>query len=184
VAQRVLEFLQLCGRRILARKLEQPLEVLAGRMTTQIGNASPTSEVISQASVPSRSRLYLRKSDSYPATCDAQQPLTQTLTSSAGTWRLTGGTSAFPTDTSALAPSIVCVPKRLHGNPPDNSIAPEPERVRSWSGKFSGNLITPTQYTKFALYTNQSLFPGWQQDPCVAGGQFVPNSCPVLPLPA
>ncbi len=77
-----------------------------------------------------------------------------------------------------LAPSIACVPHRLRGNPPDNAIAPDPTFQRAWSGTFSGSLITPTAYTKFDIYTNQSLFPGWQRDPCVAAGQFVPATCP------
>jgi hypothetical protein len=156
----------------------QTLEVPARTMTTQVGNASPTSETISQTTVPSRSRLYLRKTDSTSATCDPQTLVTQTLSTSAGTWRQTGGTTTFPSDTSALAPSISCVPHRPLGNPPDNSIAPDPSYQRAWTGTFSGNLIAPAAYTKFAIYTNQSLFPGWQRDPCVAAGQFVPSNCP------
>ena len=33
-------------------------------------------------------------------------------------------------------------------------------------------------FTHFNIFTNQSLFPGWQLDPCVAGGDLVPSDCP------
>jgi hypothetical protein len=155
------------------------LDVPAQSMTTQVGNGAATSETITQATVPSRSRLYLRKPDGYSATCDPQAPVTLTLSTSAGTWRQTGGTTAFPTDASALGPSIACVPNRTRGNPPEPpNLFPDPSLTRVWSGTFSGNLITQTAYTRFNIYTNQSLFPGWQSNPCVAGGPNVPASCP------
>jgi hypothetical protein len=163
----------------------QTLEVLAGTLTTQAGNAAPTRETLSQATVPSRARLYLRKPDTVSGSCDPQTAVTMTLTTSAGTWRQTGGTTAFPTDLSALGPSIACVPNRQRGNPaaPPNpseppNLFPDPTRLRTWTGTFSGNLIPQTAYTRFNIFTNQSLYPGWQRDPCVAAGQFAPASCP------
>jgi hypothetical protein len=146
-------------------------------LTTQVGNGAPSHETISPTAPANR--LYLRKPDSYSATCDPQTPVTMTLESSVGTWLPTAGSSAYPTDTTAIADSIVCVPKRLRGNPPDAPvIMPDATRVRVWTGTFSGSLITQTQYTRFSVYTNQSLFPGWQRDPCVAGGPNAPASCP------
>ena len=53
---------------------------------------------------------------------------------------------------------------------------PEPGFVRSWQGTFSGVKDTE-DITKFNIFTNQSLFPGWQLDPCVAGGLDVPPGC-------
>lgn len=155
----------------------QTVSAAAHALTTQIGTNAPSHETVSQSSTSNR--LYLRKPASYSATCDAQAPLTLTLETSAGAWLPAIGSAAYPTDSNALAGSIVCVPKRLRGNPPDSpATMPDATRVRIWTGTFSGNLITQTQYTRFNIYTNQSLFPGWQRDPCVAGGPNVPSSCP------
>ncbi len=155
----------------------QTVNAAANALTTQAGSSAPTHETISPAA--NAPRLYLRKPATYAAACDPQAPLTLTLEASAGTWQPIVGNAAYPTDTSALAGSVVCVPKRLRGNPPDTPVVmPDATRVRVWSGTFSGSLITQTQYTRFNLYTNQSLFPGWQRDPCVAGGPNVPATCP------
>lgn len=155
----------------------QTVNATARMLTTQVGSNSPTHETISQEAVSNR--LYLRKQDGYSGTCDPQAPVTLTLESRAGVWLPTAGSSAFPSSTQSIDGSIVCVPHRLRGNPPDSPVIfPDASRVRVWSGQFSGNLITQTAYTRFALYTNQSLFPGWQRDPCVAGGPNVPSSCP------
>lgn len=155
----------------------QTVNAVANALTTQVGSNAPTHEAISP--VINTARLYLRKPNTYSATCDPQTPVTLTLESSAGTWLPAVGSAAYPTDTSAIADSLVCVPKRLRGNPPDSPIImPDPGRVRVWSGTFSGSLITQTAYTRYNFFTNQSLFPGWQRDPCVAGGPNVPATCP------
>jgi hypothetical protein len=154
----------------------QTVSATANALTTQAGNNAPAHETISPPSAANR--LYLRKPASYSATCEPQTPVTLTLETSAGAWLPAIGSTAYPTDTSALADSVVCVPKRTRGNPPDNAIAPDLHFQRAWQGTFSGSLITQTDYTRFSIYSNQSLFPGWQRDPCVAAGQFVPANCP------
>lgn len=154
------------------------LEVSGQSIAFQTDNDAPEQEYMATLGIDAN-RLYLRKPDGYSAACGPVQPVTLTLTTAAGTWRQTGGTTAFPSDTSALAPSIACVPKRPRGNPPEPSnFMPDAQLVRAWTGTFSGQLVNPTPYTQFSIYTNQSLFPGWQLDPCTAGGEFVPATCP------
>ena len=90
----------------------------------------------------------------------------------AGQWMLPAGQSAFPGDTSALAPSLVVVPVRSDQDPTDPNnpirtpISPPPAAdIRTWTGSFSGKLVGgPTPVTRFAIHTDHSLFPGWQQD--------------------
>jgi hypothetical protein len=125
-------------------------------------------------------RLYLRKVSPSSADCG---PITSNnaampLQKQPGTWKLPAGTTAFPQDTSALADSIVCVPAR-----PDTTgtnVPPDKPYLRIWKGTFSGTLVTNDKnpHTRFAIYTNQSLFPGWQIDPCVQGGKNLPAQCP------
>ena len=91
---------------------------------------------------------------------------------------LPAGQTSFPTDLSALSTNLVQIPIRsdqtgISPQPNDQTpIAPPPASdLRTWSGTFSGKLLSDArqQVTRFTLYTNQSLFPGWQQDPNVAG---------------
>jgi hypothetical protein len=44
-------------------------------------------------------------------------------------------------------------------------ILPKDNEIVSWKGKFSGSRIGGTKpLTRFSLFTNESVFPGWQQD--------------------
>lgn len=113
--------------------------------------------------VPDTSRLYLRADRS--------------LAKAPGDWLLPAGEAPFPSDTSALDGSLVVVPVRSDQGGA-NPAAPEKQPpfpppvadVRSWTGTFSGTLINESHLvTRFSIYTNQSLFPGWQQDPSKAG---------------
>ena len=56
------------------------------------------------------------------------------------------------------------------------NIPPDSGFVRSWQGTFSG-VKDAEDITKFNIFTNQSLFPGWQLNPCVAGGPDIPPGC-------
>lgn len=112
---------------------------------------------------PDTNRLYLR----------ADRSLTRTP----GDFLLPAGETPFPGDTSALDASLVVVPVRSDqdganpGRPEQQPPFPPPAAdVRTWSGTFSGRLINESHLvTRFSIYTNQSLFPGWQQDPSKAG---------------
>ena len=152
-----------------------------GDMVTQVGSTTLVDEPLTK--VRARSRLYLLKPNDYAAECGPLATPAQTLpmSTTAGTWTIGQGPVAFPTDTSAIAPSLVCVPARPDEGGTDTP--PDAAYTRVWSTRFSGAL-NPDQvnnqgkaFTTFAFYTNQSLFPGWQQDPCTAGG-------PTPPLPA
>ncbi len=120
-------------------------------------------------------RLYLSKPTSYQAGCGDVTSQALPLASTPGSWTLPEGTTPYPTDTSALDDSIVCVPARPNTGPTNSP--PEPGFVRSWQGTFSGVKDTE-DITKFNIFTNQSLFPGWQLNPCVAGGPDIPPGCP------
>src|SRR5262249_44099923 len=88
------------------------------------------------------------------------------------------GQTSFPGDNSALSANLVQVPIRsdqtgVSPQPPSQTpiAPPPPSDIRSWTGTFSGKLVSDPkqQVTRFTIYTNQALFPGWQQDPSVAG---------------
>lgn len=113
---------------------------------------------------PDARRLYLRSGN--------------LLSTTAGNWTLPEGQTSFPADASALSASLVEVPTRSD----QTSSSPQPitqtpialppaSDVRTWTGTFSGKLVgdPAQQVTRFTLYTNQALFPGWQQNPGVAG---------------
>ena len=154
--------------------------VPAGATATVVGNGAPLVDTIP---APQKSpKLYLTKPDTYSTSCRAIVNKPLALSPTPGNWKPTSGNSAYPTDTSALAGSIVCVPKIptidiVSGTMPDSKY------VRTWQGKFSGTLLkSPNQqHSQFAIYTNHSLFPGWQQDPCVQGGPLIPPGCPAYP---
>ena len=120
-------------------------------------------------------RLYLSKPTSYQAGCGDVTSQALPLASTPGSWTLPEGTTPYPTDISALDDSIVCVPARPNTGPTNSP--PDPGFVRSWQGTFSG-VKDAEDITKFNIFTNQSLFPGWQLNPCVAGGPDVPPGCP------
>lgn len=152
------------------------LAVPSQALASKVGNANEGVDAPTRF-FNTQGRLYLRKPTTFSPTCDAlsaNAPLS--LTTQAGSFRLPAGQTPFPSDTSALADSIVCVPARTDGGSPIQ--LPPDGYVRSWTGTFSGNL-DPMTSTRFAVFTNQSLFPGWQLDPCVTGNvTFVPSQCP------
>lgn len=146
-------------------------------LATRVGNGTPTYD---RSSTPTNKqlRLYFRKNPGFSSDCGALSDNSiQPLQSEAGNWRLADGKTGFPQNVSALEDSLVCVPAR-----PDTggaNVPPAKEYVRTWTGTFSGKVITNDKipHTRFALYTDQSLFPGWEIDPCVAGGPSLPNNC-------
>ncbi|MFH1243903.1 MAG: glycosyl hydrolase [Pseudomonadota bacterium] len=142
-------------------------------------NGKSGTQTIDKLSAPTgnQNRLYLSKPTSYPASCDALSPQDLTLTSEPGTWKPSAGTSPFPEENSGLSDSIVCVPARPQQQPP--TYQPDDKYVRTWKGTFSGKLVTDA-FTRFAIYSNQSLFPGWQFDPETQGTPPVPSNCFVI----
>jgi hypothetical protein len=83
-----------------------------------------------------------------------------------GSFLLSGGDASFPLDASTLAQTVESVPER-----PDKAdstpIKPPDDQglIKSWTGRFSGSLLPEgNDMTRFAIYTNQALKPGWQQD--------------------
>jgi hypothetical protein len=139
------------------------LQVPAGTMASKApAGADNLDRVTSYA--PDSRRLYLRNGGA--------------LSTTPGTWTLPQGQTAFPTDLSALSGNLTQVPVRSD----QTNAAPQPitqtpivppsaSDIRAWTTTFSGKLVGDPlqQVTRFALYTNQALFPGWQQDPSVAG---------------
>ncbi len=111
-------------------------------------------------------RLYLRLDPSTTGDCaDEASPvlLPQPLDPTPGSWSFPGAEPMpFPSTIDLLNDSLVCVPER--GDEKDPSTPPLQNRVRTWVGPFRGSLITEPQdaFTRFALYTNEQLFPGWQ----------------------
>ena len=116
-----------------------------------------------------KTRLYLRKETSMSASCDALTPQVMNLSADPGTWKLSAGTTPFPKNYSALNGSIVCVPVRPYVDPrPADPSFPDEKYVRTWKGTFSGKRVTTDAkdaFTRFAIYGNQVLFPGWQLEP-------------------
>lgn len=146
-------------------------------LATRVGSGTPTYD---RSSTPTGKalRLFFRKPPGFSSDCG---PLSENkilpLHSEAGTWKLPDGKTGYPQNAGALMDSIVCIPAR-----PDTggaNVPPAKEYVRSWSGTFSGALVKNDvkPHTRFALYTDQSLFPGWEIDPCVSGGNGLPNNC-------
>lgn len=139
------------------------LQVPAGTMASRIPSGDDNIDRITPYA-PDARRLYLRGGGA--------------LSNAPGTWLLPQGQSPFPVDASALSGNLEQVPVRSD----QTSQAPQPitqtpivpppaSDIRSWTGTFSGKLVSSPlqQVTRFAIYTNQALFPGWQQDPSVAG---------------
>lgn len=151
-------------------------------MATVVGGSAPAIDSIPAA--PNEPKLYLTKPLADAYSCDQAPANTPPLALNAqpGAWSLPAGTMAFPNDDSALSPSLVCVPK-LPNLDNGAGIPPDAAYIRTWEGTFSGSLVAGAsqQHTEFSIYTDQSLFPGWQQDPCVAGGPLLPAHCPGYP---
>jgi hypothetical protein len=83
-----------------------------------------------------------------------------------GTFLPPEGQSSFPSSSAGLASTLQTVPVR----PDKGSSVPlfpptDTSLIQSWKGSFSGKLDPQgSNFTRFALYTNQTLHPGWQQD--------------------
>jgi hypothetical protein len=139
------------------------LAVPARSMASKLPNGPDNVDLIAPYT-PDARRLYLRGNN--------------TLSSTPGTWMPSQGQTSFPGDVSALSGNLIQIPKRsdqTNQSPQPISqtpIVPPPvSDIRAWTGAFSGKLASDPkqQVTRFSLYTNQALFPGWQQDPSVAG---------------
>lgn len=136
------------------------LQVPAGTMASKLPNGPDNIDRIA-VDVPDTRRMYLRASNQ--------------LSTTPGQWMLPEGQASFPTDNSALAENLVTVPVRSDQSRDPGTVSPPypppPSDIRSWTGTFSGKLMSDPkqQVTRFTLYTNQALFPGWQQDPTMAG---------------
>jgi len=143
-------------------------------------NGTQTNDEIGK-STENKGRFYLCKPVSYAASCDALTPQDLSLATAPGTWRPSAGTTSFPMDTNSLADSVVCVPTRPQQSTP--TYEPDPKYIRTWKGTFSGKRVTTAPedaFTRFAIYSNQSLFPGWQYDPDTQGTASVPSNCFVI----
>ena len=143
-------------------------------------NGTQTNDKIGK-STENKGRFYLRKPVSYTASCDALTPQNLSLATAPGTWKPLAGTTSFPTDTDSLADSIVCIPARSKQTTP--TYEPDPKYIRTWKGTFSGKRVTTAPkdaFTRFAVYSNQSLFPGWQYDPATQGKDGVPSNVFVI----
>jgi hypothetical protein len=154
------------------------LSVPGSALATMSGNGTPLIDRLTPPATDS-ARLYLGKPATQPVNCGvdaAAQPLF--LSHQPGVWLPPVSMFPFPSDSSQLDISLVCVPPRPTPNPPVGDDAPPaPAYVRTWQGTFSG-ARNADQLTRFALYANQALVPGWQQGVCVAGGAGLPASCP------
>ncbi len=151
------------------------LQVPALAQMTLEGSGTVVTDTLTPPTADAQ-RLYLGKPTSFSAECSDLDPNpVLPLTPTPGSWTLPAGSTPYPSDTSALNDSIVCVPGR-----PDlggTDMPADSKYVRSWQGTFSG-VKDREDFTHFNIFTNQSLFPGWQLDPCVAGGPDVPADCP------
>jgi len=139
------------------------LQVPAGTMASKVPAGEDNVDRVTPHT-PDARRLYLRSGN--------------LLSTTAGNWMLPQGQTSFPADAAALSGNLVQVPTRSDQTSQapqpitQTPIAPPPASdIRTWTGTFSGKLVSNAaqQVTRFALYTNQALFPGWQQDPSVAG---------------
>jgi hypothetical protein len=150
------------------------VQVPALTMVTQEGSGTQVTDTLTPPVADSQ-RLYLTKPTSFSAACNAlpSQPLP--LAPAPGNWTLPSGTTPYPSDASALNDSVVCVPGRPDIN--GTNLPPDAQYVRRWQGTFSG-VLSNDNFTRFNIFSNQSLFPGWQLYPCVAGGAQLPTDCP------
>lgn len=91
-----------------------------------------------------------------------------TLDGTPGTFTVANGQTAFPPDLSALNSALAVVPKRTDGGNPD--VVPPPAEFRCWAGTFKGNLVSEgAKATRMNIFTDKSLFPGWQENHDTAG---------------
>ena len=105
------------------------LQVPALALMSQEGSGNVVTDTPTTPTVDP-SRLYLGKPTSLPAACDDQPSQALPLAKTPGTWMLPPGSTPYPSDTSALNDSIVCVPGR-----PDvqgTNVPADPPYVRSW----------------------------------------------------
>ncbi len=153
------------------------MTVEAGSTVAQTGNG-PISAYQPFQIFAGSSRLYLRKPTMVSPTCDALAiSSAMSLTEQPGSWTPAVGQSAYPTDTRALADSLVCVPARPDTN--GTNVPPDAPFVRTWMGTFFGTYNGVIGSTQYNIFSNQSLVPGWQLDPCLQGGTApsLPESC-------
>lgn len=82
-----------------------------------------------------------------------------------GSLLLPSGTSSWPQDANAWSATLQTVPVRPDRTSSVPVAPPDAGFIQSWTGKFSGKLQPAgNAFTRFALYTNQTYKPGWQQD--------------------
>ncbi|MEP7272110.1 MAG: hypothetical protein ABI882_11445 [Acidobacteriota bacterium] len=131
-------------------------------LATRVGSEPATIDRLTPA-INDPKRLYLRAGNA--------------LSGVPGQWMLPAGPTTFPGDYSALDPNLVTVPVRSDQdgripNPPSQQppFPPPGSDIVSWTGTFNGIYgVGPAGVTRFSIYTNQTPFPGWQQDPSKAG---------------
>lgn len=157
------------------------LAVPGGAMATQVGSAPL---VIDRLTPPAtdHGRLYLTKPPTQPVNCaeDTNANIVPfELSPTPGTWLLPATTgAAFPGDVSGLEESLVCVPANLDSiKQGGDDVPPAGGYVRTWQGQFTGK-IAGDPLTRFSIYANANLLPGWQRGVCSAGGALPGTGCP------
>lgn len=82
-----------------------------------------------------------------------------------GAWTPPAGITPFPSSNAALSPSLDVVPPRPDAANSTPIVPPDASAIHSWTGTFSGMLnAAGSAFTRFAIYTNDTSQPGWQQD--------------------
>lgn len=127
------------------------LAVPANSMAT-ITDAQPTPVIDTITPVQSApGKLYLRSGSQ--------------LLSQPGSQLLPIGDASWPQDSNAWGGTLQSVPVRPDRTSSVPVAPPDAGFIQSWTGKFSGKLLPAgNTFTRFALYTNQTYKPGWQQD--------------------
>ncbi len=127
------------------------INVPANSMAT-ITDAQPTPMVEAITPVQNNpSKLYLRSGGQLQL-----QP---------GALILPDGTSSWPQDSSPWSGTLQTVPVRPDRIGSIPVAPPDAGFIQTWTGRFSGKLQPAgSAFTRFALYTNQTYKPGWQQD--------------------
>jgi hypothetical protein len=131
---------------------KRSLTVPSYSMATDTGAGKPQIDLLS-GFVPEDGRLYLRSGGG--------------LNARPGEWMPPIVTNLpYPADASALASSLTTVPVRPDAKSSTPIDVPDAASIVSWTGKFSGTLApNDTPATRFALYFNQAMTPGWAQAP-------------------
>lgn len=117
-------------------------------------------------SAPPGTRLYLRT-----AAASKTDPAAMALSARPGAWLPAEESYAYPANFNKLDPSLVVVPKRSDPGAGATTPPANPAEIRTWKGQVSGRLGSDAM-TRFALYTDHSLFPGWERNPACAGNTF------------